>query len=313
MTGTSEVGSNTWSEDLFSSSRAFMRAALKARTKDDQALFLSNAMTALEQLSLAVLAADQPVLIVDSRDLDSLLQALGRRPLSKDSIVKTIDFSETARRVAAMHNSMSGQMIALQRLWKARNSLVHFGVHPDLREIEDTVVILHSADKLVSLLGRDRADFFTSFIDYVDVWTQQGEERYSVTARAKVVAATQRWARQTAGLEPAAVTALVSARQAQYPADIWDYDPELLAHPCPACANQACMYGFSTSELDEPPDEDFDDTRIFSPYELWCACCNLRINDYEELEAVGIPSDLAHRVRVTTEDRVRPVVDRWHL
>lgn len=109
-----------------------MRAALKARAKDDQALFLSNAMTALERLNLAVLAADQPLLVVDSRDLGSLLMALGRAPANKAAGVKTISFDEATQRVAAMHPATTRQMRALKGLWKTRDSLVHFGIQPDL-------------------------------------------------------------------------------------------------------------------------------------------------------------------------------------
>lgn len=56
------------------------------------------------------------------------------------------------------------------------------------------------------------------------------------------------------------------------------------------------------SELDEPPPQEFDDMTFF-PYALACTCCGLNLDDFEHLEALGVPTDLPHRVRVTDEDR----------
>lgn len=99
--------------------------------------------------------------------------------------------------------------------------------------------MLHSAGKLLELLGERREIYFESYLPYVDVWTRQGEERISVVARSRVVAASQRWSRQLQRLRPDALDALVAARLAQYPAALWDNDPELRPYVCPACGNQA--------------------------------------------------------------------------
>jgi hypothetical protein len=292
-----------WPTLLLASSQRFMRAALKARSRDDDAFFLANAITALEQLTMALLAQQHPLLIVEGRDLNSVLQAVGKRGHDTRGTVKTIDFPECTKRVAALHPSLSGHMASIQRLYKARNSLVHFGVEPDLHDVEDTWAVFNAASALLRSLGVDPVQYYGSYLPYVEAWKHQGESHAVIASRARVAAAVARWSARTRGMDEQAVKYLVTAREAQYAPGLWDGHPEMRPYACPACTNTSCLFGSSEMLRDEPPADDYDDDVLFFPSELRCLTCGLDVVDPAELEALGVPTDMQHRVRVTLEDR----------
>jgi hypothetical protein len=297
------VNAAEWVDSLTKSSMRFMRAALKARTRDDEALFLSNGITALEQLALSLLARQHPLLIIEPKDLNSLLLAMGRRPTDAAAPVRTINFGDCLARLAALRPELSGHMASLQKLYKARNSLVHFGVDPDLHEVRDTVAVLGAATGMLKALGVDRTVYFGTYLEYVDAWQHQGEERWVVTARARIAAARKRWILSTADVDDHVVKAQVAARDAQYQPEMWDGSWDLKPHSCPACHNTCQLEGSTDALREEPPDTEYDEDVVFFPYSLDCLHCGLQIHDFQELEAAGVPLELSHRVFVSEEAR----------
>src|SRR5436190_8615155 len=113
-------------QGLHPSAMRFAESALEGFLSEDYQLFLVHAATAAEQIGKARLAAIHPTLIVDPKNVDSLLHAAGALSNAPQQI-RTISFRETVDRLIRIEPEMAEFRTRIGLLADIRNGVVHLG------------------------------------------------------------------------------------------------------------------------------------------------------------------------------------------
>jgi hypothetical protein len=272
---------------LAESAPRFAREALAALSSGDEVGFALYAATSLEHLLKSFLAGKHPALIVDGKNLDSLLHACGQAAVANTprDKVKTISAGESLERVTRFIPLVASQTTRLQELFGIRNGAVHLA---DKGSIAPYVLpFLKASEEVRQALLLDRETYWGEYVTLADQTIQEHVAAAELKVAAALAAAKALFAERFEGLEERARALAVTALETNTL-----YGDEEQHVDCPACGATALAEGTVEVEweYEQVGEEDFVPhfTATFIADRLRCNVCRLRLDDDDELRAAGV-------------------------
>ena len=294
---------------LAESAPRFARDSLAALSTDDDVGFALYAATSLEHLLKCYLARKHPALIVEARNLDSLLHACGQDAVARTTRdkVKTISAAESLERAARFLPLIASHSKSLEQLFDVRNGAVHLA---DSSSIQPFVLpFLKASEQIREALALDRDNYWGEYITVADSTLREHVAAAELKAAAAVGAAKAAFSKRFGGLDDASRSAGIAALE---PDTFKGYEEQPAT--CPACGSTALAAG--TVETEWRYEDDGHDGFIptldatFFAETLRCAICGLTLNDDDELRAAGV--ERAWSVEVDPEHFIEePDEDYW--
>jgi len=269
-------------EHLALSSREWMAAAFTAFADgpSSEGMAVHHAGVATEHLLKALLARIHPSLIVDGKDLPSLLYAAGQGELLqvRGSQVKTIQLGEAYERARSLLPNIPPRPKGRWPLADARNGVAHSGYHDRDEVIEVFVSCIKVIDPLLAELGIDD-DYWGPHKGMRNKLLQEEGEAARVRLEQKLARARRIFSERYGHIAEKhwevflAVLAPVVAS-----GDYGDY-ARLVA--CPACPAEGHLIGLSFVDEERG-------TVVLTPHIFRCRICELRV-EKDELDLLASP------------------------
>jgi hypothetical protein len=294
---------------LGASAPRFGRDSLAALSKGDGVGFALYAATSLEHLLKSFLAGKHPALIVDARNLDSLLHACGQDAVAKTKRdeVKTISATESLTRVARFLPLLSSHIKSLDGLFSVRNGAVHLA---DKGAIEPFVLpFLRVSEQVREALGLDRDDYWGEYVTLAESTIREHVADAELKAAAAVAAAKARFAERYKDLDERSLGAALAAMEAN---TFRGYEQQ--PAKCPACGYTALATGTVETEWQYEEDDRVGFIprleATFFAEGLKCSVCGLALDDEDELRAAGV--EHSWEVEVDEDDFIHEPDEDWY-
>jgi hypothetical protein len=296
-------------EQLAESAPRFARDSLAALSSNDDVGFALYAATSLEHLLKCYLARKHPALIVEAKNLDSLLHACGQDAVARTTRdkVKTISATESLERATRFLPQLASHGKDLEQLFGVRNGAVHLA---DSSSVQPFVLpFLKASEQVREALELDRASFWGDYVTLADSTLREHVVAAELKAAASVAAAKAAFSDRFGRLDEPSRLAVIAALE---PDKFHGYEEQPAT--CPACGQTALATG--TVETQWRYEEDgYDgflpslDATFFADM-LKCPVCGLTLDDDDELRAAGL--DLAWTIDVDPDDFIQePDEDYW--
>jgi len=270
-----------WSKEaLLAKAQRYAEEMLK-HPRDDWRFGLWSTF-ALELLGRAALAKFSPCLVADAKDWNNLYFGLGFQPKAAKFIPKSIDVTSIFSRLREIIPEFTSELEGFSALhMNQRNEELHSGLTPfdSLKAtwlptyyLTCTVLLTSLGESLDLLIGPEEATIAIEMI--------KASRDESAKAIMKSIAAHKTiWeTKETAERDRLSKQAIVWARRH-------------VGHraTCPACGNDALVYGTPTTAPLKALKEDLITiTQQYLPTKFECVACQLKISGLSHLSACGL-------------------------
>ncbi|MEU8305024.1 hypothetical protein AB0C84_15835 [Actinomadura sp. NPDC048955] len=308
-------------ELLLDSALDFANRALKAYTENDTRVILVNAAISLEHLSKTYLCNMNPALLVELRNgsLDSLLHLTGHGDKAAKKFPRTISAREAIERLKKIiPNFMTPERI--NDLINIRDGVVHTGFLDEKATKEILVAALRVSNELFEALSVPEHVRWGRHSDLVDSLISQSLNEIQRDVKHRMAAAKLRIEEILARIPEYERGSVMLARQAQAFRVIMESE-RMAAVTCPVCGEENASYiGQVSYEPDEDVESDGEDgynttilgvTAYLKVSRFVCGCCELRLENRDELDAAGLESELvshADDIRIADD----PETEWWN-
>lgn len=288
---------------LYGKATVYAGRALKAKECEEEDAYQLWATMSLELLGKYALARVHPSLVVDPKSPNSLLEACG---ISTATSVRTIDANEVFLRlkhVVPGFNSLAYQ--ACKDLADRRNAELHSG-HAAYSGIGLEVwegKLWHAVRLILQATGRDLDQLIGGaaaeqerLIDHLSHLKYESAREKIEHARDGFGVGVDGKKRSPKSMEAQRVASMARSRQ-DFLGDVDGLLDKYWPRKCPACECQAVLGGdkdFDVLADDQSgPDPGFEAIETtYSPMELVCRECGLRLTDTDELSAGDLEPEI---------------------
>ena len=265
-----------------------MRAGLEAfaRQAVTSDFAVHHCAVAVEHALKAYLASLLPALIVEGRDLDSLLHATGHAnhaavPVTR---IKTIGLAEAyarAERLLRPQITVGGK--TRDQVLAARNGVAHSGLH-DVTEVETVLVAcIRIADGILAAIGVPAQDYWGPYGDLRDRLSDEHANAVRVRYEITLTRARDVYRSRFDGMTPEAVVPIIAALTAR------QYDQNVRSErTCPACGEKGLLFGTTSADGAEVG-RAASRMVSFHSDSFSCVVCGLALRGVEELEIAELP------------------------
>jgi hypothetical protein len=159
-------------ERLQESSRKHMLRSLDAWCEDERDMAVLHCGISVEHLLKAFLASKHPSLLIDVRDFNSLLHAIGEgtHATADEYHSKSIGAVECFRRVAQL-TALPVTERQAEPIFSARNGVAHLGIHRTDITDETIAMSVRINDAVLTALNANRFEYWTPYAFKVgDEW-----------------------------------------------------------------------------------------------------------------------------------------------
>ncbi|MFH8771677.1 hypothetical protein [Streptomyces sp. NPDC017958] len=312
---------------LLASAQRQMLRALSAWCTSDNDMAVLHGGIGTEHLLKAHLAARHPSLLVDGRDLSSLLHATGQSAYaaSPETKVKTIGALDAFKRVATL-TAMPVKERDLDPLLTARNGVAHLGAHDGATTHDALTIAITVADAVLTDLQEDIPTFWGPWADTrLDLERMRREAQVATeqTLQGEGIADAniQNWEDgllepmpegfRTESLQAAQIAVAVKVRCAKklYRVLYYGKSPEEIAKAdlvepeanrgeygesvyrptkCPVCGTDGDLHASLRNQPKRPKKGDRGRRRGEFPDYFDCYTCGLELDNRYELEVLGM-------------------------
>lgn len=278
-------------DSLTDSAQRFADAALRAYEESNDVMILPMAGVTLEHLAKAVLARHNPAYLLDFRGKFATLLRLTGDPKSRAADVRTIGAAEALQRVA--HFVPLARIDDLKKVVDVRNGVLHAGTMPDTSQtVADLVAALQASIVLLEALDTAPERFFLDGWKLVDTLLEERRSTIEREVDRKKSAAVRR-------LVELDTEGIFEHRFRAIPQLDWGDTGDgyyIKQVQCPVCGQDCQLRGEVIIDFDvdvEVGDEGESMAHAFpvaewTPTDLNCSYCGLRVIGGEELKVVGL-------------------------
>jgi hypothetical protein len=277
---------------LLASAKDFAASALETFTQGHWNRWALYAGTSLEHLAKAALYRRSPVLLIEpgnrAHHEAALLHFAGQK---RTPDVRTISAQGALDRARTLIDGLrSVDWAQVQRLLSLRDGTVHVAI-PAQSDQAALVAYLGTIGALLSDLDEDPGTFWGARSGVVQAALAQHRSAVVANVEVLIAAAKARYAEMFAD-NPSTSAILTDAIQRQLAPS--DADQQHIH--CPGCGCEALAVGFSEvdwrhEQIDED-DWEWTGAVTFFPFAMRCTICGLALDDPDELEAAGLPSEI---------------------
>lgn len=264
-------------DDLLNSSRRLMHLALQDIDSDvtKADVVVLHAGIATEHLLKAYLCSIHPSLVVDHRDLNSLLHAAEHPELASKPLpmIKTIGTVEAFKRVSKILNK--DQLLVseaeFQPIADARNGVAHIGIH-DTTQLEPLLsTTLKLTDSLLAALEADADKYWAHFKPLHDKILDTQRHMDQVRIESLKIRATKVFSDRFAHLDVSEKDDAIAALTLRPTI----HGEALINRDCPVCESKAWLAGFQGTSW-SPEDGAIE---ILTPQAFGCGACEFMLNE----------------------------------
>lgn len=270
-----------WSSEALLTKALLYVQEMQSLSREDWRFGLTSALV-LEFLARSTLAAINPVLLADARDWNNTYFALGREPKAQKFIPKSIDVSSVLLRLRDIIPAFTSELegFAAKHINK-RNEELHTGSFPFegvpttwLAPFYQTcqVLLVSMSYSLEYLFGADEADLAETLI-------AASLDESAKTVRKAIDAHKTIWENKDES----------ERKKLSQQATVWASRQHGHRLVCPACVNEALVFGSAVSAPVKRLEDDLIiEVQDYLPVKFECVACNLKIAGLSQLTACGL-------------------------
>lgn len=293
----------SWEQPFVASARKWIAEALEGWAEADYAKVITLAPIAVEHLGKAALWKRNPVLlaILDRASQESFL-SLATEPALDNEGLRTIGLNDVLARVPSVYKSrLPISKERKTRLIEARGGAIHAGQFPPKKAQHVLTDALTLCVWLGGMLGLNTGVLFGVNSPTAERLLDERRTERQRQVDQRLAAARARFFKFAQSIGPDLKHDTIAQKEAL----TWDAVPRLINYEsigtmrqCPGCNQKGVLLG--DLELDPQVDvESTPDGLIYNagfryylmPDSFYCNVCALVLQDSEELEVVGLPSE----------------------
>lgn len=279
---------------LLGSAQDNAHRALRLYVSDDRLELLQAAVAlgaAIEHTVKARLAVLEPALLAERGHVDAVLWLTGHKALAKHpaSKIRTISATEAAQICRERVSGVYCPQADVEAAMSVRNAAIHMALvdEEDLRS--NITGMVRIIDSLLSSMSQEREKFWGQYRSFAEALITEQIEGAAAVVRAKLSAARARLVELTRSFDDQTKALVIASRSRRWQASSWREENEYESVvECPACQNEAALHA-TTYWRDDGLDHDGRRwvSKWGEPHSILCPVCELYLEGYDELMAVG--------------------------